>query len=122
MTGYSHMRVSHKDACRLAALVISDFGGMPSIRNVGLFFDRRGNPRRIGVKGEADVQGVMPDGRAVAVEVKTGKATRTAQQRRWGKRFAELGGLYLVARWSETEDGAEQIRAALRDAGYADRP
>lgn len=112
-------QVSHSDAIKLAMLELSNAGCMVARRDVGLFYDKRDNARFIGIVGEADVQAVAPGGRAVAVEIKTGNARRTEQQKRWGARFTQLGGVYCVAWWNETQDGVETIRDALRLAGLA---
>lgn len=106
--------MTHNDAVRIAMLTLSELGCRHVVRReVGLFYDRRGNPRHIGVAGEADVQAVAPGGRACAVEVKTGSARRTPQQKRWGASFAQSGGIYVVAQFSELEDGTAAIRTAL---------
>lgn len=113
--------ISHADACRLAMLELSRLGCRHVVqRTVGLFRDERGTPRRIGEPGEADVQAVAPGGRAVAVEIKTGNAHRTAQQKRWGDSFVRSGGLYCVARFNSASDGLETIRNAFRLAGYTE--
>lgn len=111
--------MTHSDAVKLTLLELSALGCMAARREVGLFRDERGTPRKIGISGEADVQGIAPGGRAVGIEVKTGRASRTQQQKRWGARFTQLGGLYVVARFSEREDGRETIRAAFQLAGLA---
>jgi len=106
--------MTHRDAVRLAMLTLSSLGCRHVVRrDVGLFYDRRGNPRHIGVEGEADVQAVAPGGRAVGAEIKTGKAVTSKEQRRWAASFVQAGGIYVVARYSDTEDGSESIRLAL---------
>lgn len=103
--------ISHSDACRRAQLAASEMGARLFRREVGLFTDLRGNPRKIGIEGEADLQGWLSDGYAFAVEVKTGKARRTTEQKRWAAAFR---GVYVVARYSETENGDDTIRTAIR--------
>jgi hypothetical protein len=106
--------MTHNDAIKTAMLTLAELGCRHIVRrDVGLFTDRQGVPRHIGVKGEADVQAVAPGGRACAVECKTGAATRTAEQRRWGASFTQSGGIYVVARFNDREDGAAAIRAAF---------
>jgi hypothetical protein len=107
--------MTHNDAVRLTLLTLSELGCLVARREVGLFFDLRGIERRIGINGEADVQGLVPGGRALAVEVKAGRcAKRSKDQIRWGARFVQLGGLYVVARFTATEDGRETIRRAVQ--------
>jgi hypothetical protein len=49
-------------------------------------------------KGVADILGVLPDGRFLAIEVKTPKGKLSKDQALWGKRVRENGGIYIVAR------------------------
>lgn len=107
--------ITHPEAVHAALRAIVSCGGRAWPRNVGLFRDVRGNPRKVGVRGEADVQGLVPGGRALAVEVKTGAAERTPEQRAWGRMWVAMGGLYVVARYSDSDDGDAAIRAAIED-------
>ena len=77
-------------------------------RDVGLFMDQRGHPRKIGVPGEADIQGIQPGGRAVAIEVKVGRDKRRPHQEAWATRFVQVGGLYCLA-VANTEDDIKKI-------------
>lgn len=105
--------MTHGQAVRASILLIQQAGGRAWQRDVGLFYDRRGTPRRIGSPGEADVQGVLPGGRFVAVEVKTGTGRRTRQQVAYARTIERLGGLYVLARFGDGLDGAATIREAL---------
>ena len=96
--------MEHNDAVNHILIELSKRGYFVYRREVGLFFDMRGNKRKIGIKGEADIQGIAPGGRAVAVEVKTGKAVRRKEQKRWAERFIQIGGLYELARINSLED------------------
>lgn len=108
--------VNHTDACKLAILAIIECGGRAWPRTVGLFRDvRTGKPRSIGTTGEADVQGIIPGGWAIAAEVKTGKACRSSEQIQWGEMWTKLGGVYVVARFAPGYDGQEIIRDAIRE-------
>lgn len=107
--------MTHSDAVRSALLTISDMGGRAWARQVGLFRDRRDVPRLIGTRGEADVSGILPTGTAIAVEVKTGAASRTPDQIAWGRMWVRMRGVYVVARYSDCEDGDAAIRAAIEE-------
>ena len=96
--------LTHNDAINLCLIELSARGNMVARREVGLFNDMRGHPRRVGVVGEADIQGVRPGGQALAVEVKTGAAVQNPQQKKWMKRFMEMGGHFVLARIVEKED------------------
>ena len=69
----------------------------------------------IGIVGEADVQGVLPGGRAVAVECKSGNDVLRRRQKAWRDRFEELGGLYVLA---HNEKGIEDLRRTLTQNGF----
>lgn len=105
--------ISHNDAVKSALLAAAKCGAMVFRREVGLFYDQRGNPRKVGFPGEADVQGILRGGRAIAIEIKTGAARRTEEQKRWARRFIELGGLYVLARYSDRESGDQLITEAI---------
>src|SRR5574343_455172 len=69
--------------------------------NTGAFAgEYRGRRRfvRFGAPGSADILGVLPGGRALAVECKVGRNGLSPQQERWGREFAQAGGMYLVQR------------------------
>jgi len=59
---------------------------------------------QFGVPGMPDIAGVMPGGRFIGVEIKTGKSRLSKQQRAWKKRCIEVGGLYLTIRSIEQLD------------------
>ena len=105
--------MNHSSAVARALLTASECGAMVAQRTVGLFTDKRGNLRSIGIMGEADIQGVAADGRALAIEIKTNNATTSKEQKKWAKAFKARNGLYVLARYSDTSDGDEQIREAL---------
>lgn len=124
--------VTHDEAVNEALLTVSRAGHRAWRREVGNFHDvrvigaaigllsqgepalalstlRRSRPHKIGVVGEADVQGVLDGGWALAVEVKTGNAVRSDGQKRWAAMFARMGGCYVLARWNAVEDGSLTI-------------
>jgi len=49
-------------------------------------------------KGVSDIIGVLPGGRALAIEVKTRKGKLSEHQERFLERFRSAGGLAFVAR------------------------
>ena len=108
------MSKTHNEALRRALVAASKCGAMAAQRDVGLFTDKRGNLRKVGINGEADIQGVTKDGRALAIEVKTGNAVLSKVQRIWRDAWLDRQGVYTLARFSDTEDGAATIMQALR--------
>jgi len=51
-----------------------------------------------GVKGAADLTGILRDGTRLEIEVKTGKARQTPHQVEYQRMIEGMGGIYLVAR------------------------
>ena len=73
-------------------------------RHVGLFYTKRGTPIRIGIKGQADIYFVIKvNGYPchVEVEVKSGDAIQSKEQKAFQKAILNIGGLYIVARSAE---------------------
>ena len=111
--------MTHTDACRIAMLVISRYGGIPLLQTVGLFTDERGNKRKIGVTGTPDVIALMPGGRFLAVEVKTGKAVQSDVQRDFEAAIRARGGDFILARFVDAATGESALAEALGRLGYA---
>lgn len=109
--------MTHDDAVSEALLTVSRMGHRAFRREVGHFRDLRSDKvHSIGTKGEADVQGIIrPGGWALAIEVKTGNAVRSARQIKWGRMWLLMGGCYVVARWNDSSDGATAIKAAIEE-------
>ncbi len=51
-----------------------------------------------GLPGQADVSGLRCDGIRIELEVKTGKATQSKEQKNWGAMIVKFGGIYAVCR------------------------
>jgi hypothetical protein len=109
--------VSHDEALQRAMLAVTRAGGRAFRHEVGLVVDMRGHKHMIGVKGEPDLMGVAPDGRALAIEVKTGRATRTKEQFAFARMWMRHQGLYVLARYADGVDGDATIAAALTPQG-----
>jgi hypothetical protein len=65
----------------------------------------------MGRKGVSDILGVLPGGRALAVEVKRPGGKPTPSQADFLREVSQAGGLALVI------TSVEEIRAALEEAG-----
>lgn len=66
---------------------------------VGLGKTIRGEVVKFGVRGSADIQGVVgPYGKFIAIEIKTGKAIQNSAQLVYEKIVNELGGSYYLVR------------------------
>lgn len=54
---------------------------------------------KYGITGECDLQGiVLPKGRMLAIEVKTGNAVLSKEQKIWKIMIEKFGGIYILAR------------------------
>ena len=70
-------------------------------QNTGTAF-RDGRTIHFGIYGGADISGITIDGKRLEVEVKTGKAKQSEQQKRFENMINEHNGIYIVARDVET--------------------
>lgn len=124
--------MNHADACKLVMQWLSEGGcRFVTLRPVGQFVAltdliratnsagaiaalRAVRRQRIGVTGEADVQAILPPhGRAVGVEVKVERDSPSAAQLHWAEKFAEAGGIYVLAHFGDAAEAKARIRAAL---------
>lgn len=69
-----------------------------------------------GVPGMADLGGLLACGRRLEVEVKTGSATRSKEQRAWAGMIDRFGGFYVLAR---SENDLEENLAGHLEVCYA---
>ncbi len=57
---------------------------------------------KVGLKGMSDLFGIIKDengvGRFIAIEIKTGKAVQTKEQKNYMKMVRNMGGIYIVGR------------------------
>lgn len=87
----------------IQAQILEAIGALPWLRvwrnNTGALTDKRGQLITFGLRGSADIFGVMaPDGRFLAIEVKNQKGRQTQQQAAFEKMVSSMGGLYVLAR------------------------
>ena len=85
------------------------------IANVGVAVPLgRKRPMRFGIAGQADITGILRDGRRLEIEIKTGNARRSSNQRAYASMIVRMGGLYVVAR------SLDWLQRELRVDGYHD--
>lgn len=65
-----------------------------------------------GVPGQADISGILPDGRRLEIEVKSATGRQSADQENYQRMIERFNGLYVLAR------SVQDVHAALRAAGY----
>jgi len=81
--------------------ILRAFGTLPGLRlwraNVGVA--RMGHRWvRFGIRGQADLTGIVPDGRRLEIEVKTSTGRQTAEQRSFQNMIERFHGIYILAR------------------------
>lgn len=87
----------------LVANILLAFGAHPRVRlwraNVLVAQDKTGRIVRAGVKGQADISGILaPHGRRVEIECKTQRGRQSDAQERWERMIRYHGGIYVLAR------------------------
>jgi len=75
-----------------------------------------GGFRPSGSKGIADIIGVLPGGRALAVEVKSEAGRQSEPQREFERKWTNAGGVYLIVRSAaELNACLSRVRSTLTD-------
>jgi len=93
--------------------ILRTFGTLPHLRlwraNVGV---ARIGPRvvRFGIPGQADLTGILPDGRRLEIEVKSPTGRQSPDQQAFQRIIERFNGLYILAR--SVEDVHRQLTAA----------
>jgi hypothetical protein len=99
---------------RIQREILHEFGTRPELRlwraNVGAAITHGGRVCRFGVRGQADLSGILRGGARLEIEVKAPGGVQSAVQRAYGAMILRYGGIYIVAR------SVEDVRAGL--AGY----
>lgn len=70
--------------------------------NTGAARAPNGRVIRFGLKGAADIIGLLPGGRFLAIECKAPLGRLSMEQLRFGHAISKAGGCYLVARDAQT--------------------
>lgn len=70
--------------------------------------------RRIafGIKGQADLTGILPDGKRLEIEVKTQTGKQRPEQANYQAMIERFGGVYILAR------SVDDVYRALQSNGY----
>lgn len=67
---------------------------------------------RFGVKGQADLTGILPGGRRLEIEVKTATGRQSKEQIAYQRMIESLGGVYILAR------SPHDVAKRLEQLGY----
>ena len=68
----------------------------------------KGRWLQFGLKGQADITGIMLGGRRVEIEVKVGRDKQKPDQKNYQSVIERMGGLYVLAR------SVDDVREALK--------
>jgi len=92
--------------------ILRAFGTLPTLRlwraNVGAARIGR-RVVRFGIAGQADLTGILPDGRRLEIEVKSAIGRQTAAQKAFQEMIERFHGVYILAR--SVEDVRRQLTA-----------
>lgn len=66
--------------------------------NCGAAETATGRIIKFGIKGQADLSGILPGGIRLEIEVKTATGRQSADQRAFGEMIKRWGGVYVLAR------------------------
>ena len=99
---------------QILAAILREFGSRTDMRlwrqNTGAAKDpRTGQVIRFGIKGQADLSGILQGGRRIEIECKTATGRQTKEQKAWQRMIEKMGGLYVLAR------GVEDVERALQE-------
>jgi hypothetical protein len=101
--------MKESDIQRLIMLTLSNAGCTIWRNNVGVLKNAAGIPIRFGLAvGSSDLIGIAPDGRFLAVEIKTCKGRATPEQVKFIEAVRKRGGIAGIAR--SPEDALELLR------------
>lgn len=115
MARFKHKETGSMNEHCIQNSILLAIGSLPWLRvwrnNTGALLDRNNKLVKFGLQGSADIIGMMkPNGRFIAIEVKTQKGMQTASQRRVQKMVEDMGGLYILARSVEDVLKALEIK------------
>ncbi len=77
----------------------------------GVFMGPSGHVVRVGIEGQADLGGVLCNGRALQIETKSATGRLREPQERWRGMVERMGGLWILAR--SADDAVAAVRAAI---------
>lgn len=97
--------------------ILRVFGARPDMRlwraNVGMMVID-GRPVRFGIKGQADLTGILAGGRRLEIEVKSPTGKQSEDQRNFQAMIERQGGLYILARSvQDVEEALEKAKEQL---------
>jgi len=92
---------AHEKLLKQCLLELTTHGCMVWKNSTGALKSDTGHFQRYGLKGSADIIGLMPDGQFLAIEIKTGKAVQNKAQKSFQKAIELHNGIYKIIRTYE---------------------
>jgi hypothetical protein len=77
--------------------------------------ERQGRVIRFGIPGQADLSGILRDGRRLEIEVKSARGVQSPEQVSFEAMITKFGGVYILAR--SVSDAVQGIDRAANDRG-----
>jgi hypothetical protein len=105
--------VTHSDACNRIRLAVSELGGISVPYTVGTFRAMdRDRPVRIGTPGVSDILACI-NGKFYGIEVKVNRDKQRPEQASFQAAIEKAGGVYVLAKFSDKEDGVQCLLNTL---------
>jgi hypothetical protein len=109
---------------QLIGLILAELGTSRFCRvwrnNTGMLFDRGGRPVKFGLKGSADISGILCDGRRLEIEVKQISGKQREDQKNFERMILKFGGVYILAR--SVDDATLGVFQAIKEHAHDPDP
>lgn len=107
------MQTTHSDALNRIRLAVSEMGGIALPYTVGMFRQMDGGrPVKVGIPGVSDLVCCI-GGKFYGVEVKVNRDRQRDEQKKFQRAVEAAGGKYVLAHFTDSNDGVEDLRRAL---------
>jgi predicted HTH transcriptional regulator len=96
---------------RLVHLILITFGSNPKLRiwkQATGVAQQQGRFISFGLKGSADITGILANGKRIEIECKSGNARQSKEQLNFQKIVERFNGIYIVVR--SIEDAHDQLQ------------
>ena len=112
------MKRKYQREAQIQNQIMREFATRPDMRlwraNV-LAARMHGRLVRAGVPGQADLSGILADGRRLEIEVKSETGRLSEDQKRFGEMITRFGGVYIIVAIGEDVRYASQLTESIYD-------
>ena len=95
---------NHQNLLKKCLVHLSSVGIFSYSNNTGVVKNAN-RYQKYGFVGSPDILGIMPDGRYLGIEIKTGNAVQNKNQKKFEKKITDNNGIYWVVRSLEDLHG-----------------